>query len=63
MGAMGNQILEPLSDADWSGESLMDERDPCALWNMKIGEGTVRYDDFSHSAFVQKLHPLGSGLF
>ena len=52
---MGDQNMESFSDADWSGESLMDERDPGAFWDMEIGESTVRYDDFSHPAFVQKL--------
>jgi len=34
----------------------MDERDPGAPLDMGIGESTMRYDDFSHPTFVQKLH-------
>ena len=56
MGAMGDQAMATLGDADWSEESHMDECDPGAPLDMVAEESTRRYDDFTHHAFVQKLH-------
>ena len=55
MGEIGDH-MEPISDADWSGEWLMDQGDPAAPWDMDVSERTMRYDDFSHLAFTKKLH-------
>ena len=53
---MGDQAMATLDDADWSDESHMDECDPGALLDMVAEVSTRRYDDFTHWAFVQKLH-------
>ena len=36
MGEFGDQNMEPLSDGDWSGESLMDGGDPAASCDMDV---------------------------
>ena len=51
MGEIGDQNMEPISDADWSGESLMDEGDPAAPTDMDVGERTMRYEDFPNVHF------------
>ena len=53
---MGDQAMATLDDADWSEESHMDECDPGAPLDMVAEVSTRRYDDFTHWAFVQKLH-------
>ena len=55
-GAMGDQAMATLDDADWSEESHMDECDPGAPLDIVAEANTRRYDDFTHWAFVQKLH-------
>ena len=53
---MGDLAMATLDDADWSEESHMDECDPGAPLDMVAEVHTRRYDDFTHWAFVQKLH-------
>ena len=52
---MGDQPMEALDDVDWSDDSHM-ECDPGASWDMVTEESTRRYEDFTHPAFVKKLH-------
>ena len=56
MGEVGDQHMEPLSDADWSGESFTDEGDPAAPCDTDVGGITMRYGNFSHHDFTFKLH-------
>ena len=53
---MGDKAMATLGDADWSEESHMDECDPGAPLDMVAEVSTRRYDDFTHWAFVHKLH-------